>query len=172
MTSSTPTEPETGTVVSLSRRRSYLDAARDQGVHQEYEELLDETSKLRTTVAKQKLARGEKVDSAEVLDLLDKDPDGRRLHLALETQRDLIIGRFKAYCDAYSAAGLGDGWFPQLVHILFNAPSMKPEDATAFYVAVRQTIDQQSAPSTTPDHAEPRLNGEGLIGRIHRKDHQ
>ena len=124
-------------VVSMPKRRSYLDAAREQGVHQEREELMAENAELSADLDRLRVKAGNPLvrTNAEVLDLCETTGITRRdFDKALADQRAEIEGRVAAICKIIEAWPLCGPWFRMFAHLL-TSNAMRPDQIGPMLVA-------------------------------------
>jgi hypothetical protein len=129
-----------GQLIPFRKRRSYLEACRDQGVYCVTEELQAQLSDKMRELAVLKAEH-----SAEIIQLTDHSETASAFVNALAEQKQDITTRLQAICQAYQDAGLGDPFFPLLKHMLFDETSASSA-AGVFAAAMAPPRAQAAAP--------------------------
>ncbi len=170
MTGPDENPPPVADVLPLTPRRTYLDAAREQGVYQEREELLDETAKLRAGLARREAAKADFEARQNVVSFGEVHEGAAVVERALAKQRGEILGRQRAIMAAFAATTLSKESFPLLVAIMFDT-DVEAFQMAGLFAAVEADLGRGRAPSSHADDqaAERRLNGEGLGPSFTRK---
>lgn len=141
-------------VHALPRRRTHLDACREQGVHNEREEFRAEIVEAR---AKQTAIRTEtrkltgRLDGKPSLSIVGHEEEPNL------TEAEAALARVGVILAAYAAAGLGDAWFPMLRHLVME-PTFRAEHAEGVFAATlsdhrRAGICSNDAPELLSDAA-------------------
>ena len=161
-----------GAPIPFRPRRTYLDACREQGVHNSRLENEDELARLQRG-EQQRDPRAEQL----VVDRAVNPPVALALHNertgpfadALRERDGEIVQRFQIICRSYQEAGFGDAHFPMLMTLLFDV-AFKPEDARNLFHACRSDMERHHRYGDEP---EQRFNATGLIcGSYGRTFHQ
>lgn len=151
----------TAEIIPLQRPKTYLDACREQGVHQELEELRDENAKLTAKNNRRNAAQGEDLAKAGVAVLGDHNPGAATF--ALNEQRERMQARLQSMVEVIGASPLAGSWFPTFALMLLDEEEVWTPEVAASYLAACLQQDTKSTAPTSIEPDEPvRLNGEGL----------
>ncbi|WAJ30616.1 hypothetical protein [Antarcticirhabdus aurantiaca] len=157
-------------VLPLTPRRTYLDAAREQGVYQQREELLDETAKLRAGLARREAAKADFEARQNVVSFGEVHEGAAVVERALAKQRGEILGRQRAIMEAFAATTLSMESFAMLMILMFDT-ELEAFQMAGIFAATEAGLGRGRTPSSHADDTQPerRLNGEGLGPSFTRK---
>ncbi len=157
-----PLAGDGGAPIPFPSRRTYLDAAREQGVYNTLLELEDENARLK---------RGEPLRDERAEQLAAERAANPPISLAAHSERTrgfadalrerdaATVQRFQVICRAYQEAGFGDAYFRMLMTLLFDV-AFRPEDAANLFQACRADWERQQH----EEGPEQQFNATGIIG--------
>ncbi|MBU1313603.1 MAG: hypothetical protein KJ947_11565 [Alphaproteobacteria bacterium] len=117
-------------VAAFRKRRSYLDACREQSVYQEREELMAENAEIQSRIANVR-----KTSSAQIM-AIDGGSDITPLPEQFTPYRDQVPGRLHETLNAFEAT-VGGAYVPLLRHLLLNTNLSGREAETLFLAAMK-----------------------------------